>query len=87
MLKDAYSNNFDAAVLITNDSDLLLPIQLVKNDLKKIAGTISPHKRPSYTLKKNVSYYKVIRTGVLIASQFPDKLRDEKGSFRKAADW
>jgi len=87
MLKNAYNNNFEAAVLITNDTDLLLPIQIVKNELHKIVGTISPHKRPSRTLKNNVSFYKVVRTGVLKASQFPNKLTDEKGSFYKPADW
>lgn len=88
LLRDGYSNNFEAAVLITNDSDLLLPIQIVRNDLNKVAGVITPtKKRPSYELTKNASFYKKIRAGVLRASQFPDVLEDDNGVFRKPEDW
>jgi uncharacterized LabA/DUF88 family protein len=35
MLSDGYKNAYDVAVIVSNDSDLLLPIQFVKKELRK----------------------------------------------------
>ena len=87
LVADAYEDAFDAAALITNDSDLLEPVRLVRGRLKKTVGILNPQEHPSFVLKKAASFYKQIRPAVLAASQFPDELQDATGSFRKPGGW
>ena len=87
MLKDAYTNQFDVAVLISNDSDLANPLQIVRGDLGKKVGILNPYKRPSRTLLKHCDFIKPIRSGVLQASQFPATLTDTQGKFSKPVGW
>lgn len=87
LLHDGYQNLYDVAVLITNDSDLLLPIQIVRGQLGKKVGILNPHKKPSNMLIRNCDFYKPIRQGVLRASQFPATLSDANGTFSKPSTW
>jgi len=87
LVSDAYENAFDCAVLITNDSDLREPVELVRNRLKKRVGLLNPHQRPAVTLAKAATFLKTIRSGVLRASQFPDVISDANGSFAKPVGW
>ena len=87
LLSDAYENAFDAAVLITNDSDLREPVELIRNRLGKQVGILNPHKHAAIALTKVATFIKTIRSGVLRASQFPDQLVDSRGTFDKPAGW
>lgn len=87
MLVDAFEDNYDCAVLITNDSDLLGPIKVVREKFGKKVGLLNPQKRPSVILKQNVDFYKKIRGGPLSASQFDDQLTDGQGTFHKPREW
>ena len=44
LISDAYEEAFDVAVLITNDSDLLAPVELVRNRLGKKVGIMNHQK-------------------------------------------
>jgi uncharacterized LabA/DUF88 family protein len=90
LIRDAYENEFEVAVLITNDSDLLAPVDLVRNRLGKTVGVLNPQKHPAIALTTTATFIKTIRSGVLRASQFPDELQDAPRSstaptFRPAA--
>lgn len=88
LLKDAYENQFKVAVIVSNDSDLLTPIQIVRNDLKKPVGILNPHtKKASRALAKEASFVKPIRFGVIRASQFSPTLEDSVGTFTKPSGW
>lgn len=88
LLNDAYRGEFDVAIVVTNDSDLVEPIKIVKNDLKKIVGVVSPHKKMSFHLKKEASFVrKSIRKNVLWLSQFPQTLQDHHGQIHKPLGW
>jgi uncharacterized LabA/DUF88 family protein len=87
LLHDAHMNRYDIAVVVSNDSDLLEPIKLVRSELKKKVGLLNPQKRPSHVLQKNTDFLKPIRPGVLAASQFPLHLSDRVGSFTKPPAW
>lgn len=87
LLCDAFRNAFDASVVVSNDSDLVEPIRIVKMELKKIIGVLNPHQHPSRELVQQATFVKQIRSGVLAASQFPDTLEDAHGVFRKPATW
>lgn len=88
LLNDAHLNKFDVAVVISNDSDLLMPIQIVKNEVGKVVGILNPQKKASRVLASNSTFIKQIRPGPLAASQFPDKITDSSGNvITKPATW
>ena len=87
LLFDAFKGNFDSAVIVSNDSDLITPVRMVKQEFRKTIGVISPYKTPSRTLIREASFYKVIRENVLQMSQFPVTLRDIHGDFHKPSAW
>ena len=87
LLHDAHLNRYECAVVISGDSDLLAPIQIVMTELKKPVGVINPQPRDCQVLLKQATFYKGIRKGVLGASQFAPTLTDAQGSFSKPASW
>jgi hypothetical protein len=87
LMHDAYEHRFECAVVVTNDSDLLEPIRIVKDHLQLKVGVLNPHKHPSKQLLKHASFVKQIRAGVLAASQFPAILNDAQGPFHKPPAW
>lgn len=87
MIHDGHLGLYDAAIIVSNDSDLLEPVKIVRYELNKVVGMLNPHQRPSYTLKQHVTFMKSIRQGVLHQSQFPPILQDKAGSFSKPIGW
>ena len=87
LLMDAFRNRFEVAVIVSNDSDLLTPISLVRREFGKVVGILNPQKNVSRPLAREADFVKSIRKGALSASQFPDKLTDAKGAFHKPKEW
>ncbi|MGH7091448.1 MAG: NYN domain-containing protein [Stellaceae bacterium] len=87
LLHDAHRDRFDVAVIVSNDSDLLEPIRIVREELGKKVSILNPHKRPSRALLPHIDFIKPIRAGVLRASQFPATMTDQHGTFTKPAVW
>jgi hypothetical protein len=87
LLHDAHTAKFDIGVVISNDSDLLEPIKLVRHHLKKQVGVLNPHKHPSRAILPHIDFIKQIRQGVLQAAQFPATLTDKHGTFTKPTTW
>jgi uncharacterized LabA/DUF88 family protein len=87
MVHDAHLGLYETAVIVSNDSDLVEPVKIVRYELNKDVGMLNPHKRPSYDLKRYVTFMKPIRKGVLRQSQFPAQLRDANGMFHKPHSW
>ena len=87
LLHDAHLGKYDAAVVVSGDSDLLAAIQFVMQDLKKPVGVLNPQKRTCNVLARQATFYKHIRAGVLAVSQFPSPIQDAIGSFHKPSCW
>lgn len=87
LVSDAYEDAFDVAVLITNDSDLRTPVELVRTRLGKTIGILNPQRHPAAVLVRVASFFKTIRPGVLSANQFPSELADGTGRFFKPKQW
>jgi hypothetical protein len=77
---------FEIAVVVSNDSDLLEPIKIVRSELKK-TGILNPQQRPSRALLPHIDFIKQIRPGVLRAAQLPASLTDQHGIFTKPPSW
>ncbi len=88
LVVDAIDKDYDTAVVVSNDSDLFLPIQFVVQTLGLPVGILNPHPlHRSRELAKVASFYKPIRQGVLSASQFPPSLTDAQGTITKPPTW
>jgi hypothetical protein len=87
LLRDGFRGSFEIAVLITNDSDLMEPVRMVRQDLKLPVGILNPHQHHSAVLKPQATFMKRIRQSDLAACQFPTILLDAKGQFHKPAIW
>ena len=87
LLHDAHMGRFDVGVVISNDSDLLEPIRLIRSELNKKVGILNPHPNPSRALLPHIDFIKQIRAGVLGASQFPATMTDSVGIFTKPSAW
>ena len=87
LLNDAHLGKFDIGVVISNDSDLLGTIRIVREQLGKKVGALNPQKYPSRAMLPHLDFYKPIRAGVLQASQFATTLTDQNGQFTRPANW
>lgn len=87
LLHHAHMGRFDVGVVISNDSDLLEPIKIVRQELHKQVGIPIPHPHPSRALLPHIDFIKQIRAGVLNTAQFPATLTDAHGTFTKPATW
>ena len=87
LLHDAHMGRFDVAVVVSNDSDLLEPIKIVRAQLCKRVSILNPHPNPSRALLPHIDFIKQIRAGVLRTAQFPPALTDAHGTFTKPAVW
>lgn len=87
LLHDAHMGRFDVAVVVSNDSDLLEPIKIVRSALHKKVGILNPPPKPSRALLPHIDFIKQIRPGVLAASQFSATMSDATGTFHKPSVW
>ena len=87
LLLDGFRNNYELAVVVSNDSDLLLPIRVVTEQFGKPVGLLNPQRNASVALIPHLLFVKNIRNSVLKNSQFPPALTDKDGKFSKPADW
>ncbi|MBS1769279.1 MAG: NYN domain-containing protein [Acidobacteria bacterium] len=87
LLNDAFKRDFELGVMITNDSDLLEPLKIVKYELGLPVGIVNPQKHPSFHLKQHATFIKTLRQGVVKASQFATTLNDAHGTFHKPEKW
>ena len=88
-LVDAYENNCQTPVVITNDSDLALPMSIVSQRLGLTVGLINPHPRAASValMRTNPAFVTSIRPGVLASSQLPQQVMVGGRTLHKPADW
>lgn len=90
LVADGYENKYDVAVVVTNDSDQVGPIQLVRTRLNKVVGFVNPHETASPALRHATDFVKHIRRHprLLADCQFPDEILDARGkTIRKPFGW
>ncbi len=89
LLSDGYHGDYEQAVVISNDSDLALPIQTVRDDLKLPAGVVNPSafKRSARQLEDASTFQLHIFKKSLRDSQFPPTLTDSQGTITKPSVW
>ena len=86
LVSDAYEKDFEAAVVVTDDSDLAEPITIVRRRLNHHATVLSPRGK-SRKLSQVATRFRQIQPVVLATSQFPPTLTDANGTIRKPPGW
>jgi hypothetical protein len=90
LLSDAFDRDCDAAVMITNDSDLAEPVHLLRHKFGTSIGIINPSKKAPCSRDLAAAqpmFIKHIRTSALRKSQFPDKVQDQQGVITRPDTW
>ena len=86
LLNDAWKDLFDAAVVISNDTDLVTPIRMVTIEREKPVFVICPGRWQVAPKLKNVASRVLhIRPAMLKVAQFPDLIPNTKIS--KPTEW
>jgi hypothetical protein len=91
LLLDAFKQDFEQALLITNDSDLALPVEMTRSQLNLPVGIAFPctlpKRTPSTKLRSVATFTRDIREPALRASQLPSTLTDARGTITKPPAW
>jgi uncharacterized LabA/DUF88 family protein len=88
MIKLAFKDEFDTAVLISADSDQVPTIKLLCTELNKEVRLLLPPNSKADELKSVSSYFERITREKLIKSLFPDKLVFANGLIvQKPKEW
>ncbi len=87
LLRDAFTGDCRCAVIVSNDSDLLTPIRIAKDDCGLVIGLVPPRAKGSAELKKLAHFQKSLRVHELVAAQFPTQFQDKSGTITKPTTW
>jgi hypothetical protein len=72
LVRDACRGDFEAAAVLSNDTDLIEPIRIVTQEIGLPVGLLCPVSQPAAGLVGVASFLRHIRTQHLLVSQFPD---------------
>lgn len=89
LLLDAFQDAYDVAVVISNDSDLLVPVGMVKRDLRKVVGVLRVDKDPRPCVFAGIAdFIRPLREAHFANNQFPDPVVDSRGrQIKKPPEW
>lgn len=90
LLVDAYEGQFEQAVVVSNDSDLVYPIEVVQQRLGLpvvVLFPCRPGRKVSYHLSKVATASPIVNASHLAAAQFANPLADAAGTINKPATW
>ena len=88
LLNDAWLNEYDCGVVVSNDSDLAESMSLVKAQTGKLLGLVTPgapNRKTSKELSKHADFVKPIRRWMLEQSLMPDPIHGT--TIRKPLTW
>lgn len=86
LINDAWKNSYDAAVVISNDTDLVEPIRIVTQERQKPVFIVCPGRwSAAPKLVQVSSFVRHIRPTMLAASQFPQTIPNT--TIQKPAGW
>ena len=87
MVNDGHNGCYDLSVLITSDTDLLGAMRVVKDEIGKLVGLISPVAEVNEEFRQRSSFVKKIHKEDTRTSQFPRTLKDNNGYFSRPFEW
>lgn len=88
LLMDALDGLADAYVVVSSDSDLARPIEVVKSRFQSRVGVIYPRDATTKLFTKaGVDFSLYLRPSYVARNQLPDLVQTEKQPIRRPAEW
>ncbi|MCY3801072.1 MAG: NYN domain-containing protein [Chloroflexi bacterium] len=88
LLIDGFGRDFQSALVISNDSDLVEPIRFVRQRLNRPCYVIHPHGTEVRTLRRAATTYLQLDADILAECQFAPTLTDSAGrTITKPTAW
>jgi hypothetical protein len=88
LMLDACRRDCEAAVLVTNDSDLREPLRIIREELGLITGVINPRRAGRRSRALEATFFKQLRESTVRQCQFADVVTDATGrEIRKPREW
>lgn len=89
LIHDAWRNLFDVAVVLSQDTDLIEPVRIVRQELGKSVGIVCLDGKAAGTLARQGSFVRHITAARLAAAQFPETLTFGKRgkTVRRPPEW
>lgn len=89
LVNDAWSNHFDVALVLSQDTDLIEPMRIVSQGVGKPVGLVwLDGRRPDRNMASAASFVRHVSTADLAASQFPAQVPRNNGSpIQKPTGW
>lgn len=87
LLRDAFIGHCEAAVVVSNDSDLREAVRVARAEAGISVGIVNPHPAKYRSLRLQGTFFKQLRRSALAQSQLPPVLRDSHGQIRKPLAW
>lgn len=87
LLVDGFREDYECAVVISNDSDLCEPVRVVREELGRPIGVVNPHPARRRSRDLEPTFFRQLRPSALRGCQLPPVLADDRGEFRKPATW
>lgn len=91
MLMDGVEGLYEQVALVSNDSDLKVPVEMVRRKLGKTVALLAPISNPGRRLSQQLnaaaSFTRTIRKGALARAQLPASLADGSGEIHKPREW
>ena len=91
LLVDGFEGEHEQAVVISNDSDLALPVRMVRERLGLAVGVVNPNRDQGAFTAKELSdaatFIRRLRPNTLRDCQFPGQLTDVNGVITKPVGW
>lgn len=85
MVRDGFQGVYDAAVVVSEDSDLQGAVDVVRHELGKDVIVVTPRNRRYPPLVGSAK--REVRAAALAACQFPNAIPDSNGEIRRPGDW
>ena len=91
LLMDGFDGDYEQALIISNDSDLALPVQMIRERLGFAVGVVNPNRdqkaRAPRELAGAATFQRRLRQNMLRNCQFPAQLSDEVGTITRPSAW
>lgn len=72
LIHDAWRDLFDVALVLSQDTDLIEPVRIVREEIKKPVGVVVLDGKAAGQLASSASFVRHITPSRLAAAQFPD---------------
>ena len=87
LLFDAFENEAECALVVTDDFDQIEPLRMAREELGRTIGIVSPRRRPKLSRTVGAAFYRPVYTSDLAGNQLPDTVQGLRGPIHRPRSW